>query len=76
MGHITVASLVEFAHKLRFVIVDLYLLPKTSFVTFINMYVFCIDGQNETNTHLERPFYLYTLTWKYGGSVFGTAVAG
>ena len=29
-----------------------------------------------TNIHLEQPFYLLTKTWKLGGSVFGTKVAG
>ena len=33
-------------------------------------------GKMETNIHLEQPFYLLTKTWKYGGSVLGTEVAG
>ena len=31
---------------------------------------------SETNIHLDQPFYLFTKTWKYDGSVFGTEVAG
>ena len=29
----------------------------------------------ETNKYLKQPLYLFTKTWKYGGSVFGTEVA-
>ena len=39
------------------------------------MYFF-IGGKIETNIYLAQPFYLVTKTWKYGGSVFDTQVAG
>ena len=37
-----------------------------------------ISGKNQTNKHFEQQssFYLFTKTWKYSGSVFGTDVAG
>ena len=55
----------------------LNILLKTSFATVVNMYLFFLNwGKNETNIHLEEPFYLLTKTWKYGGCVFGPAVAG
>ena len=56
---------------------NLYILLKTSFTTVINMYLFFYNGEKiETNIHLEEPLYLLTKTWKYGGCVFGSEVAG
>ena len=40
------------------------------------MFVFLLMVTNETSIDLERPFYLLTKTWKDGGGVFGTKVAG
>ena len=51
------------------------ILLKTSFATVINMYFYCGE-KIKTNIHLEEPFYLLTKTWKYGGCVFGSEVAG
>ena len=40
------------------------------------MHVFFYGGQIESGIHFGYLFYLLTKTWKYGGSVFGTEVAG
>ena len=41
------------------------------------MYFF-LSGENLKliYIHLEQAFYLFRKTWKYGGIVFGTEVAG
>ena len=53
-----------------------YILVKTSFASVINMFVFFLVEKIEPNIHLEQFFYLLRKTWKYGGSVIVTEVAG
>ena len=52
-------------------------LIKTSFASVINICVFRYWWKEiESIIHLEQAFHSLTKTWKYGGSVFGTEVAG
>ena len=56
---------------------DIYLYVLESFCTsFKHVCRFLLKENVETNIHLEQQLYLLTNTWKYGGIVFGTEVAG
>ena len=40
------------------------------------MYNILLVEEIETYKYIKQYFYLLTKTWKYGGSVFGTEIAG